>query len=273
MIVYGEFLFLENFITGAFLLILTGLLLGEKLYKRRIFIASLICGAAGFTLFVAAMGIAALALRIGIAAAVVALAFGIGSPKLLTAKTVLFLALSLLSGGTVMALMLWQQIPSLSGVGAFYIQPLTYLRLSCFGVLAFGFSYSAVRIIKSLRIRSELCGTAYVNIGGEQLEFSAMIDSGNYLKDPLCGRPVVLIGKKAAEKLREFAQEERYIAIPFSGAGVKNGILDGIRSEGVSFGGGAPKSAVLAFYDGDFEDSDLILGRDFLDRGIGDEVL
>lgn len=271
MIIYSEFLFIENFITGGLLLLLTAMMFGEKPPKRRILLAAILCGAAGFTVFVAAAGFSALFLHMGIAAAVTAVTFGIGTPKALAAKTVVFLALSLLSGGAVMAIMLWQEAPALSGAGVFYIQPLTYLRLICFGTIAFGFAYHAVRITKNLRIRSELCGTAYVTVDEERFEFSAMIDTGNYLKEPISGRPVVLIGKSAAKKLQTCIRQDRYILIPFSGAGVKNGILEGIRSDSISFGGSDAVNAVLAFYDGDFEESDLILGRDFLDRGIEDE--
>lgn len=270
MIIYGEFLFLENFITGLLLLILTAALMSKGVSKLRIFAGAILCGAASFEIFLAAVGPAAIAFRILAAVLIVYIGLGAENIKALLRETLLFLALTLISGGAVMALMLWHQIPSLSGTGVFYIPPVTYLRLLCFGIIAFGFSYKVVCIIKDLRLKNLLCGTAEVRIGGETLSFSAMIDSGNYLKEPISGRPVVLIGSKAAQKLKGFIGDERYVIIPFSGAGVRKGILEGIRSDCVNFRGNEVKSVVLAFYDGEFEDSDMILGRDFLDRGISD---
>lgn len=270
MIIYGEFLFLENFITGLLLLILTAVLTSKGVSKLRIFVGAILCGAASFEIFLAAVGPAAIAFRAAAALLIVYIGLGAESIKALLRETLLFLALTLISGGAVMALMLWQQVPSLSGTGVFYIPPVTYLRLLCFGIIAFGFSYKVVCIIKDLRLKNLLCGTAEVSIGGETLSFSAMIDSGNYLKEPISGRPVVLIGTKAAQKLKMFIGDERYVIIPFSGAGVRKGILEGIRSDCVNFRGNEVKSVVLAFYDGEFEDSEMILGRDFLDRGISD---
>lgn len=270
MIIYGEFLFLENFITGLLLLILTAVLTSKGVSKLRIFVGAILCGAASFEIFLAAVGPAAIAFRAAAVLLIVYIGLGAENIKALLRETLLFLALTLISGGAVMALMLWQQVPSLSGTGVFYIPPVTYLRLLCFGIIAFGFSYKVVCIIKDLRLKNLLCGTAEVSIGGETLSFSAMIDSGNYLKEPISGRSVVLIGTKAAEKLKGFIGDERYVIIPFSSAGVRKGILEGIRSDCVNFRGNEVKSVVLAFYDGEFEDSEMILGRDFLDRGISD---
>lgn len=270
MIVYGEFLFIENFITGLLLLLLTTVLMSKSFSKLRIVLGAILCGAASFEILLAAAGPAAIVFRIGTAVLIVYIGMGAESIKTLLRETALFLALTLLSGGAVMALMLWQQVPSLSGSGVFYIPPLTYIRLLCFGIIAFAFSYKVVCIVKELRLKNLLCGTAEVSIGGETLSFSAMIDSGNYLKEPISGRPVVLISGKAAQKMKGFIGDERYVIIPFSGAGVRKGILEGIRSDCVNFRGNEVKSVVLAFYDGEFEDSEMILGRDFLDRGISD---
>ncbi len=272
MIVYGEFLFLENLITGALLLVLTSVLLGEKIRKHRVLLGATVCGAAGFTVFVAT-GAYAVPLRIGIATLAVYIGTGAAGFKRLVQKTALFFALTVLSGGTVMALMLWQQIPSLSGAGVFYIPPLTYVRLICFGCLAFGFSYWTVRILRGLRLKAKLCGTARVSICGESLEFSAMVDTGNYLREPFSGKPVALLGKKCGCSLKSYMSDERYTVIPFSSVGTEKGILEGIRCDCMSFGGNEVKNVVLAFYDGDFEESEIVLGRDFFDGGISDEEL
>ena len=110
-----------------------------------------------------------------------------------------------------------------------------------------------------------------------------MIDTGNYLKEPVSGKPVVLIAKGAAKNLGDFGSpgspkspentksRERYRLIPFHSVGNRNGMLEGIRTDCIYFRGNQIKNAVIAFYDGNFEESDIILGRDFLDRGLSDE--
>lgn len=273
MIIYGEYLFAENFITGALLLLLTAWAFGTQISKLRIVCGALLCGAAGFLIFLPLSGLAAVLLRLAICAGVCAIGFGAKSLRSLLRQAGLFLAMTFLSGGGAMALLLWQQVPAVSGSGALYMAPLTYMKLLCFGLLAFGFSYWTVRLVHSARLRRTLCGTLHVKMEEESLSFTAMIDSGNYLKEPISGKPVVLIGKQAAERLPVMQEraDERYVVIPFSGPGAKNGILEGIRSDNISFEGKEVKGAVIAFYEGNFADSDVLLGRDFLDRGLSDE--
>lgn len=273
MTIYGEYLFAENFITGALLLLLTAWAFGTGISKLRIVCAATLCGAAGFLIFLPLSGLAAVLLRLAICLAVCTLGLGAKNLRSLLRQAGLFLAMTFLSGGGAMALLLWQQVPAVSGSGALYMPPLTYMKLLCFGLLAFGFSYWTVRFVRSARLRKALYGTLHVKMAEESLSFSAMIDSGNYLKEPISGKPVVLIGKRAAERMSVMKEkaDERYVVIPFSGPGTKNGILEGIRSDNVSFEGKEVKGAVLAFYEGNFADSDVLLGRDFLDRGLSDE--
>ena len=129
VVIYGEYLFLENFITGGILLFFTVKLLNRRFSRIRLFIGAAMCGAAGFAIFLPVAGIAGILMQVGIAASAVFLGLGAKTAKELLVQTAIFMALTLISGGGVMALMLWQEIPSVSGAGALYIPPLTYLRL------------------------------------------------------------------------------------------------------------------------------------------------
>ncbi len=304
VVIYGEYLFTENFITGGILLFSTGKLLRCKLSGIRLVIGAGVCGAAGFVIFIPTSPPAGVLLRIGIAAVAVLSALGgAKTPKDLLVKTSIFMALTFVSGGMVMALMLWQEVPSISGAGAMYIPPMTYLRLLCFGTLSFGFSYLLLRLIRRVRLDMGLCDRAEVKIGGKKVFLKAMVDTGNYLKEPYSGKPVALVARTAAKsfgELADFAEpsklagledpekfssggrgsivspesidcRRRYTLIPFRAVGSQNGILEGIRTDYIFFRGNQIENAVIAFYDGDFEESDIILGRDFLDRGLSDD--
>lgn len=271
VVIYGEYLFLENFITGGILLFFTVKLLNRRFSRIRLFIGAAMCGAAGFAIFLPVAGIAGILMQVGIAASAVFLGLGAKTAKELLVQTAIFMALTLISGGGVMALMLWQEIPSVSGAGALYIPPLTYLRLICFGILAFGFSYLIVKLIQQVRLNIGLCDEAAIRIEGQTILLRAMIDTGNYLKEPISGRSVALIGKNAAGKLEKLKCKERYALIPFHSVGSRNGLLEGMRTDSIYYRGNEVRNAVIAFYENDFEDIDMILGRDFLDRGLSNE--
>lgn len=278
VVIYGEYLFAENFITGGILLFFTGKLLKCNIFKIRLVIGAAVCGIAGFVIFLPISPAVGVLVRIGIAGAAVLSGLGsVKSPKALLVKTSIFMALTFVSGGIVMALMLWQEIPSISGAGALYLPPLSYLRLICFGMPAFGLSYLFIRLIRRIRMDVGFCDTAEVKIDGKRFLLKAMVDTGNYLKEPISGKPVALIAKTAAKSLNEFGNPEslacrqRYTWIPFRAVGSQGGMLTGIRTDAISFRGNEVKNTVIAFYDGDFEESDMILGRDFLDRGLSDD--
>lgn len=281
---------MENFITGGLLLLLTGKMMGRKPSHLRLAIGAGLCGLAGFTAIMPPSGMAGIAVRLGIAAVTVLIGLGERTLKGMATAASIFLALTLISGGGVMALMLWQEVPAVSGGGGLYIPPITYLKLLCFGTLTFGFTYKIIGIIRKVRLNIGLCGTAEVRIGGETVCFSAMIDTGNFLREPITGKPVALIGRKAAGRLEHIEKEkikkekiqdeqieneqgygERYVAIPFCAVGNQRGILEGIRTDWIYFRGNRICNAVIGFYEGDFEDSDMILGREFFDRGLSDE--
>ena len=276
MVIYGEYLFMENFITGGILLLFTGKLLKCRISKIRLIIGAGVCGVGGFVIFLPMSPTVGIFLRIGIAGVAVLSALGgAKSPKAMVAKTSIFMALTLISGGVVMALTLWREVPSVSGAGALYIPPLSYLRLFCFGTLAFGFSYLLIGFLRRVRVNLGLCDRAEVEIDGKKLSLKAMVDTGNYLKEPFSGKPVALIAMPAAKKLGEFGKPEspeslacrqRYTLVPFRTVGSQRGMLAGVRTDRICFRGKEVKNAVIAFYDGDFEESELILGRDFLEN-------
>ena len=227
MVIYGEYLFLENLISGVLLLLLTGKLLGERIRKGRFLCAALLCGVSGFLLLVPPIGAAAqglqaaagdtggmapwlpvlhaiggFAVRILAALLIPYLAFGANSLLLFLKKGVVFLGLTLLSGGAAMAFLLWRQIPAVSGNGSIYIEAVTYLQLLCWGILAFGLAWWFVRLIRLLRLSQWTEGELQVQMqeGGRTYRLHAAIDTANCLREPLSGSPVILLDRKAKKK-------------------------------------------------------------------------
>ena len=302
MVIYGEYLFLENLISGVLLLLLTGKLLGERIRKGRLLCAALLCGVSGFLLLVPPIGAAApglqaaagdtggmapwlpvlhaiggFAVRILAALLIPYLAFGANSLLLFLKKGVVFLGLTLLSGGAAMAFLLWRQIPAVSGNGSIYIEAVTYLQLLCWGMLAFGLAWWFVRLIRLLRLSQWTEGELQVQMqeGGRTYRLHAAIDTANCLREPLSGRPVILLDRKAKEKLgiagsvaaSQYAN--RFAAVPYRAVGTTTGVLEGLRADEIMFQNRNLQASVLAFYDGDFGDVEALVNREV----IHDEIL
>jgi len=263
VIIYGEYLFIENFVTGCLLLILTAGLSGRTVKWPRILAAGVICGAGGFSIFLPVRGLTAVVVgtTAGLAAAT---AFGIrGILKI----TLLFISLTFLSGGAAMAFMLWRQIPAISGNGALYVEPATYAQLVLWGAGAFGLTYFFVKLVKERRLAGITKGKVCLIISGRTYMFEALVDSGNSLREPLTGRPVMLMDSKGAARL-PVLPPERYAAVPYRAVGTENGILSGFRADEIEFEGRRLKGVVIAFYEGDFGGFEMLLHREVLNDDI-----
>lgn len=324
MVIYGEYLFLENFITGMLLLILTAKLLGEKIRRWRLAAAASLCGAGGFLVFVPTIGtagtappgeaavsvpeaaasgtgaaapwlpvlgnseagslilallptVSGVAIRILMALLIPCLAFGAENLRILIKKGVIFLALTLLSGGAAMAFLLWQQIPAISGNGSIYIEAATYLQLLCWGVIAFGLVWWFVRLVRLLRLSRWTEGELQVQMqqDGPLHILHAAIDTGNCLREPISGSPVILLDRKAKQKMgiktsiaaSQYAN--RFTAVPYRAIGTTLGMLEGLRADEITFQNRTLRASVLAFYDGDFGDVEALVNREV----IHDEIL
>ena len=284
MVIYLEYLFLENFLTGTLLLFLTASLAGQ--YTRqsrlwlRIFLGGIISGIGGLTIFIPVSGLTGAVVRLALAVLICMVVFGQKPLKLkrLLKTTLLFLALTFLSGGAAMAFSLWRQIPAVRGNGALYFEPLTYGTLICLAVPAFALTCIFIKLVKERRMENITRGKVCLTIEGRVYSFEALVDSGNSLREPLTGRPAVLIDSKGAAKLpfrpedmeagHDGAIGNRFVVIPYKAVGTEKGLLKGIRTDSIAFGEKKIKGAALAFYEGDFGDFEVLLSREVLDDGI-----
>ncbi len=267
MVIYGEYLFAENFIVGGLLLMLTGKLTGYIPHWGRLISAAIVCGAGSFIIFLPLEGIISVILRLAIGSLAALIAFGVSQ---LLKKTAILLILTFLSGGAVMALLLWQQEPAITHQGIIYIDAFTYMKLLCFGILAFGLTYWFVRLIRRKNKDIAIEGKVSMLIDDKQYEFKGYVDSGNSLKEPVSGKPVVLLDRKGAQRLPFKPAElgDRYRVIPYKAVGVECGYLEGIRADRIVFEEKISEGAWVAFYDGVFDDFEVLINKDFLEGGL-----
>lgn len=267
MVIYGEYLFIENFIVGLLLLILTAKLTGKTAKKSRIIIGSVICGLSGFLIFVPLEGVMSGVVRLLAAAVCTVTVFG---KRQWIRTTMLFMILTFLTGGAVVALLLWKQQPAISHQGIIYIDAVTYLRLLCLGILAFGLAYWFIKLVR--KRNGDLTAKSDVRLVIEGIEyvFTAFADSGNGLVEPISGKPVILIDQGAATKIdmAEFSAKERCRVIPYRAVGVKDGYLEGFKIDTVIFGDCRIDGAYGAVYNGSFEGFEVLMHRDFLEGGL-----
>lgn len=271
MVIYGEYLFLENFTVGIILLGLTGKLAGYKSQPARLLAGAAFCGLGGFIIFMPLQGALSALVRIGTGFLCTGSAFGF---REIFKTTGIFMVLTFLSGGAVMALLLWQQQPAVSHQGIIYMDGVTYFKLLATGILAFGIAYWFVKLVRARNADINMKGKVCLIIDGKNYQFRAFVDSGNCLREPLTGKPVILIDEAGAAKLPFAASDmpARYRIIPYKAVGTASGSLEGLRTDRVIFENHRVEGAYVAFYRGNFGDFEVLMNKEFLEGGLLQDV-
>lgn len=197
-IVYVDTLFFLNLAVDYSLLFLTARLCG--VYRRRRF---LLLGATVGALFAVILyfptipPLLSIPLRLSVCAAVTFAAFGRQKFRRLLHLGGMFAFLSFAMAGLVM-------LVALLGGEAASRNGAVYFRASTLAVGAgFGLLYLASAWLLGRGRAAMERGTAEVRAqcGGREIRFRALRDSGNLLRDPTAGRPVILVDRETAAGL------------------------------------------------------------------------
>lgn len=275
MVIYGEYLFLENFLTGLIITYFTGRIAGAAAGRFRLLLCGLLCGAFSFTMFAALPGAVTAASKLLFAFAAAAAAFGWQGLRRTAFLAAVFLIVTVFYGGTAVALLSffgWQGVAGSSGV---YLRGATYLTVSAAAICALLFLRLAVELIRARRQADRNLMEVSVSMGGQLWRLTGFIDSGNLLREPLSGKPVALVGKALMEEMLAGLSDAdvRYAAVPYRAVGTERGLLDGWRADYIAFEGEQVKRPVLAVWgDGRFlpgeKGGQILLPAEMLERGI-----
>lgn len=192
--IYADDMFVLNLIIDYFILLATAKLCALPLQRKR-FALSAAFGAlyAMLLLWPRFQVLATPAAKLGLGALMTVIAYGVG-PGILKPYFV-FLVVSAAFGGAVYAASLLAGVDP--GDGLFAPLSMRVLILSfaaCYCALTFYFRHFSKRAARETHIIE-------VKFADKTAFFSALTDTGNELYDPVSGLPVMVIGKREAQKL------------------------------------------------------------------------
>ena len=117
-----------------------------------------------------------------------------------------------------------------------------------------------------------------VALAGEHFHFKALIDTANFLREPVSGKPVAVICRSAAGDLWQSCPDDRFCLIPFKGIGAEGGLMQGFRADLAVIGEMKIERPVFAIYEGEFgrmegeEAYQILLHRELMEGGIAVNV-
>lgn len=196
-IVYGDILFIINFSMDFLILFLTGKILHRKINTLSLVMASAVgAGYAVFSLFLNGNGVITFLINIGVSALIVYIAFGAEKIFGYFKSLILFYCVSFVTGGGITAI--YNLFNSYKNSQKIYINGninsiVSDIPASRFVILAIvslilAFVFGRVFNRKS-KIKSAVVTAIFK---GNLITFEGLSDSGNLLKEPISGMPVIV---------------------------------------------------------------------------------
>lgn len=257
MTIYLDVILLENLCMNYIILFATGLINRVKIKAWKLFVASLIGGVYSILSFALVLEIYTNFLfKVILSAVMVYISFHPQNVKQLFKELIIFYLVSFAFGGCAFALLYFikpQDILARNGVltGTY---PIKIALLG--GIVGFVIVNIAFKVVKGKLSKKDMFCNVSIFINGKEKQIKAFIDTGNLLKDPISGIPVIvvevseleeMIPKEIVENLNEILQGKdtkvlteipedyklKFRIIPFSSLGKQNGLLLGFIADKV----------------------------------------
>lgn len=259
MTVYLDIIFIENILMNYIIIFASGIVIKSEIKKIRIFSASCIGALYTIIMYLNIIPISAnFIMKIILSFVIVYIAFKPKSIMKLLKNVLIFYLVSFVFGGCVFALM-------------YFVQPqLAHMKNGVFvgsyplkvGIIGGGIAFIIVqigfRIAKTKLEKNNVIYNIEVFINKNSVTIKGLLDTGNLLKDPITGFPVIIIEHKSLYSIipkevlnnidkiiggetdeltnnLEFSEIiSRFRIIPFSSIGKQNGLLLGIKADSVN---------------------------------------
>lgn len=255
MTVYIDVVLIENLIMNYIIIFATGIILKIKMKQIRIILGSLIGAIYTIIAYVSNLRIYSnFILKFILSIIIVYVSFNPQTQKQLWKSLLIFYLTSLVFGGAAFAI-IYVVRPQEILRNNQLIFGTTSMKVILFSaILAFIVIILAFKIVKNKISKKDMFCDIEVKINEEIIKTKAMIDTGNFLKEPITNKPVVVIEhtllydcipKQILNNIEQILGgdfsnvpeeiREEYISklkfIPFSSLGKQNGMLIGINAK------------------------------------------
>lgn len=259
MTIYLDVVLLENLCMNYIILFATGYIMKLKQKQWRLVLSSLLGSIYAVVSYLEILPLySSFAVKMLLSVGMVYLAYKANGIKMLAKQLVLFYLVSFVFGGCAFALLYFVKPQDIFMRNGVYVgtYPLKIALLG--GIVGFMITYIAFKVVKTKLKKKDMIYDVKITLHEKSLNLKAMLDTGNLLKEPITGMPVVvvekeklyslmpanllnhieeLIGGDGQEKLNEIEEKEyltKLRVIPFSSIGKQNGLMLGLKADKVT---------------------------------------
>lgn len=252
MTVYIDIIFLENLFMNCIILFATAVILKLPIKIVRILISGIIGSIYAVIIYTSKLQIYSnLFLKIALSAVMVYVAFNPSKIRGFLKNLMIFYLVSFTFGGVTFALLYFvkpQNISFQNGV-LIGVSPIKIIIIG--GIIGFVIITISFKNIKGRLTKKDMICNLEIIQKDKKVKVKAIIDTGNFLTDPITKMPVVVVEKEklidifpksVLENTMDFVngdntEMEEYLSkiriIPFKSLGKENGLLLGIKVDGV----------------------------------------
>ncbi len=258
MTVYLDVIFFENLILNFLILYAVGIETKSRIKVLKLVLASIVGSAYVIIIYVVKdKSFYSIFMKIVLSVVMVHIAFEIKSMKELVKMIVYFYLTSFVFGGGALALIYVANTGKISIHNGIIYGNYTLLTIMFGAVVSFVVIVISFKLIKNKITKKDLICTITIKVNDKKVKTKALIDTGNFLKDPITNIPVIvaehsvfknIISDEILENienilggdLNEISEtiKNQYLSkikiIPFSSLGKQNGMILGISAQEVT---------------------------------------
>lgn len=255
MTIYIDIIIVENLIMNYIILYATGLISKNKIYYIRIFFASLIGAIYAISQYISKLNIYSnIIIKMILSIIIVFVAFNPQDVKKMCKQLVLFYLTTFTFGGVATYLIYVLKPQNIIIKNGMYVGTYVLKVIFIGAILGTIILFIAFKLAKNKITKKDMICKVKIKLNGKDKILNTMVDTGNMLKEPITGNPVIVVEKtvlydlmpkeilnntdailggdfdKIPEDIKyQYAQRLKFI--PFSSLGKQNGMLIGIKPE------------------------------------------
>lgn len=252
--IYAELLFLENVLINFIILLIVSKVCSMATKKKRLILGAISGALYAFVFFVPSIYfLYSTIIKMAISILIVLITFYPVSLKGLIKLIVSFYVVSFALGGMVLGVMYFTNINGLIKNNIFYINQLSYLKIIILGVLGYYLLKYMSLLFKEKILKKTLKAKITIELDGKTTSIIGLIDTANFLMDPISHTPVIVVDFSALEdylpdifkdilkdnenvntipnEIYEIGWGKRIRYIPYSSLGAETGILIGFKPD------------------------------------------
>lgn len=253
MTIYIDVVLIENLIMNYIILLATGIILKTKIKHFKIIMSSLIGAIYTILAYVITIPIySSFFMKFLLSIIIIYVAYNPQNVKKMWKILIVFYLTSFVFGGAAFALIYIVKPQDILMKNGLFLGTYPMKSVVLAGIIGFIIIVTAFKIVRNRITKRDIYKNVKIEIDGKQIHLNAILDTGNMLKDPITGSPVIVVEKSILyeilpielldnienilggnlEKIPESIKKQyikRLKFIPFSSLGRQNGMLVGIK--------------------------------------------